>query len=551
MTDSQQLLAEYARNGSDAAFRELVTRFVDLVFSTALRLVEGDTHRAEDVAQTVFLDLARKARTLPEDVSLGGWLHRDTCLVAGHTMRGERRRQSRERQAVEMNALQNISEADFSQVAPVLDKAINELSDTDRTAILLRFFEQRDFRSVGEALGSSEDAARMRVARALEKLEDFLRRRGVTTTAASLGVVLTANAVHAAPLGLATSIATAAALSGTTLAAAATAHTIKTIAMTTLQKIIIGATLAAAVGTGIYEARQNSKLRDENATLRQQTAQLTTEGQSNSNRPAAVAAAKSLPDEQFNELLRLRGMAGVARRAIAEAEQLRAQLARQASEANSNPVTGVMADAMKQSLQQQVESRLSRMTASLHLTAEQAQAAREILMRQAGAMSVGMQQAISGKFDKEELARARKTAGNPDTEIKALLTPDQQTAYSSYQQEEAAHNAGLTANTEVLQLQSTLGLTSEQLDRAYAALYEVSFNQLTGSAKPPSPNQQAPGDAVAEQAQAMQWVMDQKTKALESVLTATQMENYRKQQALQAKLVQDIMSKMQGAGGSK
>ena len=210
-----------------------------------------------------------------------------------------------------------------------------------------------------------------------------------------------------------------------------------------------------------------------------------------------------------------------------------------------------MADAMKQSLQQQVESRLSRMTASLHLTAEQAQAAREILMRQAGAMSVGMQQAISGKFDKEELARARKTAGNPDTEIKALLTPDQQTAYSSYQQEEAAHNAGLTANTEVLQLQSTLGLTSEQLDRAYAALYEVSFNQLTGSAKPPSPNQQAPGDAVAEQAQAMQWVMDQKTKALESVLTATQMENYRKQQALQAKLVQDIMSKMQGAGGSK
>ena len=112
MTDSQQLLAEYRQNGSDAAFRELVNRYVDLVYSTALRLVERDTHRAEDVAQTVFVDLARKARTLPQEVRLGGWLHRDACLVAGHTMRGERRRQSRERQAVEMNVLENHSEAD-------------------------------------------------------------------------------------------------------------------------------------------------------------------------------------------------------------------------------------------------------------------------------------------------------------------------------------------------------------------------------------------------------------------------------------------------------
>src|SRR5665811_2328496 len=100
------------------------------------------------------------------------WLHRDTCLVAGHTLRGERRRQARERQAVEMNALQNHSEADYSLVAPLLDEAINELSEADRTAILLRFFEQQDFRAVGRALGSNEDAARMRVTRALEKLED-------------------------------------------------------------------------------------------------------------------------------------------------------------------------------------------------------------------------------------------------------------------------------------------------------------------------------------------------------------------------------------------
>jgi len=196
-------------NGSDAAFRELVTRYVDLVYSTALRLVEGDTHRAEDVTQTVFVDLSRKARMLPADVRLGGWLHRDTCLVAGHSLRGERRRQAREKQAAEMNAQQNHFEADFSQVAPLLDEAINELGEADRTAILLRFFEQQDFRAVGQALGSNEDAARMRVTRALEKLEEFLKRRGVTTTAASLSVVLTANAVQAAPVGLAVTISTA------------------------------------------------------------------------------------------------------------------------------------------------------------------------------------------------------------------------------------------------------------------------------------------------------------------------------------------------------
>src|SRR6266536_3135249 len=146
MTDSQNLLAEYVQTGSDAAFRELVSRYVDLVYSTALRLVEGDTHRAEDVAQTVFVDLARMARRLPKEVMLGGWLHRHTCFVAANAMRGERRRQSRERQAVEMNALQDNPGADFSLIAPILDEAINELGEADRRAILLRFFEQRDFR---------------------------------------------------------------------------------------------------------------------------------------------------------------------------------------------------------------------------------------------------------------------------------------------------------------------------------------------------------------------------------------------------------------------
>src|SRR5258706_6479973 len=111
MTESQALLADYVRSGAESAFRQLLTRYLDLVYSTAVRLVDGDTHRAKDVAQVVFSDLARMAGKLSGNTMLGGWLHRHTCFVARTVMRGERRRQIRERQAVEMNALNDQNES--------------------------------------------------------------------------------------------------------------------------------------------------------------------------------------------------------------------------------------------------------------------------------------------------------------------------------------------------------------------------------------------------------------------------------------------------------
>ena len=257
MTNSRQLLSEYAQNGSETAFRELVSAYLDLVYSTAVRLVDGDTHRAEDVAQIVFVDLARRAHSLPKNIMLGGWLHRHTCFVAANTMRSERRRQSRERLAIEMSALQDYPEANAALIAPLLDEAINELGELDRTAILLRFFEKRDFQSVGDVLGSNEDAARMRVTRALEKLRSVLEHRCVTTSAGTLGVVLAAKAVYTAPFGLVASISTSAIVSKTVAASAA----IKTVAMTTFQKTMIGSVIAFAIGVGIYEAHQASSLR--------------------------------------------------------------------------------------------------------------------------------------------------------------------------------------------------------------------------------------------------------------------------------------------------
>ena len=286
MTDSQTLLSLYARTGSESAFRDLVARYLDLVYSTAYRLVGGDAESAKDLAQTVFVALAAKARTLPPDVMLGGWLHQHTRFVAGQFMRTERRRQLRERQAAEMNALEDHSQSNLAQVAPVLDEAIGQLDPEDRNAILLRFFERKDFRGVGEALGSTEDAARKRVDRALEKLHVLLKQRGATLSLAALASYLSTEAVTAAPTGLAATISAAAVLAAAALAATATATATtsaattataaaaKTLALTTLQKAALATLLAAAVGTGIYEVRHTAQRGEPNpATQPDQVAQ--------------------------------------------------------------------------------------------------------------------------------------------------------------------------------------------------------------------------------------------------------------------------------------
>jgi len=339
MTDSQQLLAEYARNGSEEAFRELVTRYLALVYSTAIRLVVGDAHLAEDVAQTVFVDLTRKARTLPGDVMLGGWLHRDTCFVAAKTMRGQRRRQFREREAMEMNILQDDSGASLRQVAPILDEAIDQLGSEDRTAILLRFFEQRDFRSVGEALGSNEDAARMRVNRALEKLHSLLTHRGVALSAVTLGTVLTAGAVHAAPAGLAVTISSVA-LAG---AAAGTGTAFTLLNLMAKTKLLLGVAalvVAGATSALIVQHQSQARLQAENDSFRQEVARLKADSESSlagqSNQPA------TLPGNPSDELLRLRGEVAAYRRQTddlgklrQENWKLRAQVAAQSESSGS------------------------------------------------------------------------------------------------------------------------------------------------------------------------------------------------------------------------
>ena len=331
MDDSQQLLADYVKDGSESAFRGLVARYINSVHSTAVRLVNGDTHLAEDITQTVFVDLARKAHTLPPEVSLGGWLHRDTCFVAGITMRGERRRHFRERQAAAMNIQVDHTAANLALVAPILDDAINQLEPDDRMAILLRFFDQLGFRAVGERMGSNENAARMRVNRALEKLQVLLKNRGVTFPAAALGTALAVGFVSEAPVGLAATVA------GTALAKLASGGAsvpfLKFMAKSNPKLTIVGGTAVAALSVSLVIQHQSlAELRAQNRTLQEQASQLaplTEENQRLSNLVVHANTRLAAAEGQVLELARLRDEAGRLRlqtndlaRALAAARQI-------------------------------------------------------------------------------------------------------------------------------------------------------------------------------------------------------------------------------------
>jgi RNA polymerase sigma factor (sigma-70 family) len=268
-----QLLRDYAEDGQEAAFRELVARHADFVYSAALRQVNSPD-LAADVAQGVFTDLARRAPSLlqksPGLGSLAGWLHRGTRYAALNLLRDTHRRLRRERQAMEQLLINADPAADWERIRPLLDEALDSLGDDDREALLLRYFKNQDFLAVGLALGVSDDTAQKRVSRAVERLREFFAKRGVTVGVGGLAVVISANAVQAAPAGLAATISTAATLAGTTLATTTTATLIKAVAMTALQKTLITTALAVVAGAGIYEAHQNGQLRERNRTLQRQ-----------------------------------------------------------------------------------------------------------------------------------------------------------------------------------------------------------------------------------------------------------------------------------------
>lgn len=330
MNHDAELLRRYVDDRSEAAFAELVQRHLSLVYYAALRRTGGDTHLAEDVAQGVFTALAREAGSLRAHPALTGWLYTTTRRVAAKAVRTEHRRQTREQAAHLMSELAQGTgtAADWERLRPVLDAALDELNDRDREAVLWRCWEGRAYADIGAALRVTEDAARMRVDRALDRLRDGLAKRGLTSTSAALAAALASQAALAAPAGLAASIASGA-LAGASAVTGGVA--VKVLSFMSTTKIMVGVAGLIAVAATTIAVRQqqtNEELRTQLATLRADAVAATTTLRTENQRLVATRTGEqtaATAAAEHEELMKMRAeKAAYLKAAAAKAAAIRA-----------------------------------------------------------------------------------------------------------------------------------------------------------------------------------------------------------------------------------
>ena len=303
--NDHELLQGYLQNGSQGAFAQLVERHVDLVYSTAHRSVR-DRQLAEDVTQQVFTLLVRKAGGLGSDTILSAWLYRAARHVASETVRRESRRRRREQLAVEaMN--QSAPNAAWRQIEPLLDEAMASLGGADHDAIVLRYFENLSLKEVGAALGSSEDAAQKRVARALERLRTNLTRRGMEVPGTALAAAVTGGAVQSAPAGLAAAVASASLTAGA--GSSFISSFFQVMATSNVKLIAIGVVVAALSISVALLLNQNASLRRELAVLRSSALEAARSPATNSAGSGTKLSSEELRRLRLEhlELLSLRG----------------------------------------------------------------------------------------------------------------------------------------------------------------------------------------------------------------------------------------------------
>jgi len=554
------LLRQFTRDHAQDAFTALVQRHVNLVYSAALRQVRSP-QLAEEVAQSVFADLARDAAKLKPDTVLTAWLYAVTRRTAIDVIRKESRRQLREQIAYEMNTM-NADAANWSQIEPLLDEAMNGLDETDRAAVLLRYFENKSLREVGEALETNDDAAQKRVSRAVERLREFFAKRGITVGAGGLVVVISANAVQAAPVGLAVTIS-AVALAGT---AATTfsliAATTKTIAMTTLQKTLVTATVAVLAGAGIYEAKQahdaqkeNSRLRAEQAPLADDIAKLRAENEKLSSVVAEAKNQHKLTQSQFSELLKLRGQAGQAKTAMQELAKAQATLKKQKS-----AMPGSFSAAMAGSIafeKNRDAARVAQMKTALNLSDAQVQSITDIMFTHIDRRNEMFQQDISnGNITSitnrdgviTQMGNSRENGETQEDEIKAQLSPDQVAEYDAFKKGEEASTHDKAVSSEAAALATEFSLTPEQQQQIQEQMAQSGLD-TTGRISMTDTNLAAAWLATGDQSIIAQIAMKQslerltnRLNLLQSVLTPAQLEKYRQEQQAQIEAMKDSMS---------
>ena len=337
--DDMALLQEYAARKSEAAFETLVLRHIGFVYSAAMRQV-GDPHLAEEIAQTVFTILAQKAGKLSVQTILTGWLFRTTRFAALAQRRATANRHRHE-QEVQMQTELEAATPDplWEQMSPLLDEALDTLGEKDRQAVLLRFFESKSLADVGRSLGTGEDTARKRVSRALEKLHRYFSRRGLSSSTTLIAGAISAHSVQPVPAALAKAVAAIAVTKG-----AAAAGSTLTLIKASLKLMVWSKAKTAAVSlvivslatVPVIQHQAQVKLREENQLLRQQMDSMQSSNQPLSKPVAQESRPNALPDDQFSELLRLRGEVGGLRRQTNELGNLLAS-ARRGQPRGANP----------------------------------------------------------------------------------------------------------------------------------------------------------------------------------------------------------------------
>jgi RNA polymerase sigma factor (sigma-70 family) len=309
-----ELLQLYVSKHSEEAFAEIVRKHLNLVYGTALREMAGDTTSAEDICQSVFLELAKKAPSLRRHPALAGWLYSCVRYTAANLRRTEARRHRREKQAQIMSEIlqPGTNEAHWEEVKPALDNAMHELNEIDRAAVVLRFFEQRTIEQVGLALGLNKSAAHMRIDRALDKLRKLLSKRGVTSTSTALPTALAVGAVIVAPENLANAITANILAKG--VSGSSTAMAIKFMTLTKSKLALTGILISAGIAMPmLLQYRTQLRLERENRALRAQVlseASLAGENWRLSDQvsPLPIQVTRlPLSESEHSELLPLRG----------------------------------------------------------------------------------------------------------------------------------------------------------------------------------------------------------------------------------------------------
>ena len=331
MLADNELLRRYCSDRSESAFAELVERHADLVYSAALHQLNGNPDLARDVAQVVFTDLALKAASLQPSVSVAGWLYASARFAAAKLVRSEQRRHAREQKALAMDDLDSapdLSGDHAARLRPAIEEAMQSLDEADREALLLRYFENRDFKSVGTALAISDDAARKRVARAIERLRAILEGRGISSPGSALMATLSGAAALSAPAELHASIIRSA-LAVSAGSGSGIASTLSQ--MTPLKTALVLTGLAVGLGTlALFQRQANFRLRTEKESLAvhladAQAAQTKLRADQSADEEELARLRK-----EHSELLRLR--AEVARLRFARPEEARPGAARTEAE---------------------------------------------------------------------------------------------------------------------------------------------------------------------------------------------------------------------------